>query len=157
VAPTCHRVGAPSGPGRPERPRRSSTRYCRSGPHRGEEEPMTRTNPMVWLGRTARRGLTDLPRNILWALDAGVTNPARSAGQTVQAAGQRAATAVADVNPFGDRVERRSNRVDSAMERVHELELRAHEAAREAKERADALSAAEEEGSRQLETARDDA
>jgi hypothetical protein len=111
---------------------------------------------MVWLGRTAKRGLADLPRNVLWALDAGVAGPARSAGHSVQAAGQRAATAVADVNPFGDGVDRRSNRVDSAMERVHELELRAHDAARDAKERADAARAAEEEGDRQVEAARRD-
>jgi len=111
---------------------------------------------MVWLGRTARRGLTDLPRNVLWVLDRTVADPARSAGHTVQAAGQRAATSVADANPFTDGTQRRTRRVDAAMERVHVLELRAHDAARDARERADAVRSLEAEGRRQVDAARDD-
>ncbi|GAA1728557.1 hypothetical protein GCM10009809_25170 [Isoptericola hypogeus] len=118
---------------------------------------MTRSNPVVWLGRQARRGLTDLPRNIVWALDTGVKNPARSAGDSVQAAGQRAAATLADANPFSGGSDGRLDRVDSAMERAHELETVAHDKARHAKERADAASAAEAEGERRLAETRDEA
>ena len=43
---------------------------------------MTRSNPVSWLARHIRRGVTDLPRNIVWAVDATVKNPATSAGKT---------------------------------------------------------------------------
>lgn len=114
---------------------------------------MTRSNPVAWLGRQARRGLTDLPRNIVWVLDETVKNPAASAGHTVQSAGRKAAATLADANPFTGG---RSDGVDAAMERAHELETRAHDEATQAKEREDAARAVEAEGDRQVAAARDE-
>ena len=36
---------------------------------------MTRSNPVSWLARHIRRGVTDLPRNIVWVVDTTVEEP----------------------------------------------------------------------------------
>ena len=93
---------------------------------------MTTSNPVSWLARHARRGVTDLPRNIVWAVDTTMKNPATSAGRTLQSVGHQAASAVADVSPFADGADSRLNRVDAALERAHELEAKAREEAEDA-------------------------
>ena len=86
---------------------------------------MTRSNPVSWLAHHARRGVTDFPRNIVWAVDTTLKNPATSAGRTLQSVGHQAASAVADVSPFADGADTRLHRVDAALERAHELEAQA--------------------------------
>ena len=77
---------------------------------------MTRSNPVSWLARHARRGVTDLPRNIVWMVDTTLKNPATSAGRTVQSVGHQAASAVADVNPFADGADSRLQRAEAQRE-----------------------------------------
>ena len=79
---------------------------------------MTRSNPVSWLAHHARRGVTDLPGNIVWAADTVLEKPAKSAGRTLQSVGHQAASAVAEVNPFADGAD---GRVDAALERAQEL------------------------------------
>ena len=108
---------------------------------------MTTSNPVSWLARHARRGVTDLPRNIVWAVDTVLKNPATSAGRTLQSVGQQATSAIADVSPFADGTDSRLQRVDAALERAHKLGAQAREEAEEAKDRA----------TRDIETARKNA
>src|SRR4029453_17670733 len=117
---------------------------------------MTSSNPVSWLARHARRGVTDLPRNIVWAVDTTLKNPAKSAGRTLQSAGHQAASAVADVSPFGDGADSRLQRVDAALERAQELEAQAREKAEDAKERAEAAAKVEADGDKQIDAARDE-
>ena len=117
---------------------------------------MTRSNPVSWLARHARRGVTDLPRNIVWAVDTTLKNPATSAGKTLQSVGHQAASAVADVNPFADGADSRLHRVDAALDRARQLEAQAREEAENAKERADAAGKVEADGDKQIDAARDD-
>ena len=117
---------------------------------------MTRSNPVSWLARHARRGVTDLPRNIVWAVDTTFKKPATSAGKTLQSVGHQAASAVADVNPFADGADSRLHRVDAALERARQLEAQAREEAENAKERADAAGKVEADGDKQIDAARDD-
>ena len=117
---------------------------------------MTRSNPVSWLAHHARRGVTDLPRNIGWAVDNTVKKPATSAGRTLQSAGHQAASAVADVNPFGDGADSRLRRVDAALERAAELEAQAREEAENAKKRAQAAAKVEADGDKQIDAARDE-
>jgi len=88
---------------------------------------MSRSNPVSWLAHQARRGVADLPRNIVWVVDTAVKSPAASAGRTLQAVGHQAASAVAEVAPFADGADSRLHRVDAALERAHELEAQARE------------------------------
>lgn len=117
---------------------------------------MTSSNPLLWLGSHARRGLADIPRNVLWVLDTAVRNPAESAGDSIRAAGRRAATTVTDAIPFGDGSGSRLARVDAAMERAHELETLAHEEAENAKKQSEAAAAAEADGDRLVAESRDE-
>ncbi len=120
------------------------------------EESMTRSNPVSWLARHARRGVTDLPRNIVWAVDTTLKDPATSAGRTLQSMGHQAASAVADVSPFADGADSRLQQVDAALERAHELEAQAREEAEDAKERAKAVAKVEADGDKQIDAARDE-
>ena len=120
------------------------------------EESMTRSNPVSWFARHARRGVTDLPRNIVWAVDTTFKNPAKSAGRTVQSVGHQAASAVADANPFADGADSRLQRVDAALEHAHELEAQAREEAEHAKERAEDVGKVEADGDKQIDAARDE-
>ena len=115
---------------------------------------MTRSNPVSWLARHARRGVTDLPRNIVWAVDTTLKNPATSAGRTVQSVGHQAASAVADINPFADGADSRLQRVDAALERAQELEAQAREEAENAKERAEAAAKVQADSDEQISTQR---
>jgi len=117
---------------------------------------MTRSNPVSWLARHARRGVTDLPRNIVWAVDTVLKDPATSAGRTLQSVGHQAASAIADVSPFADGADSRLQRVDAALARAHELEAQAREEAEDAKERAEAAAKVEADGDKQIDAARDD-
>ena len=117
---------------------------------------MTRSNLVSRLARHARRGVTDLPRNIVWAVDTTMKNPATSAGRTLQSVGHQAASAVADVSPFADGADSRLNRVDAALERAHELEAKAREEAEDARERAKAAANVEADGDKQIDAARDE-
>ena len=47
------------------------------------------TNPVSWLAHHARRGVTDIPLNIGWAVDNTLKKPATSAGRTLQSAGHQ--------------------------------------------------------------------
>ena len=115
---------------------------------------MTKSNPVSWLARHARRGVTELPRNIAWVADATVKDPAKSAGRTLQSVGHQAASAVADVNPFADGADSRLQRVDA--ERAHKLEAQAREEAEEAKKLAEAAAKVEADGKKQIDAARDE-
>ena len=117
---------------------------------------MTRSNPVSWLARHARQGVTDIPQNIVWVVDNTLKNPAKSAGRTLQSAGHQAASAVADVNPFADGADSRLQRVDAALERAHELEAQAREKAEHAKERAEDVGKVEADGDKQIDAARDE-
>ena len=117
---------------------------------------MTKSNPVSWLARHARRGVTELPRNIAWVADATVNDPAKSAGRTLQSVGHQAASAVADVNPFADGADSRLQRVDAALERAHKLEAQAREEAEEAKKLAEAAAKVEADGKKQIDAARDE-
>jgi hypothetical protein len=117
---------------------------------------MSRSNPVSWLAHHARRGVADLPRNIVWVVDTAVKSPAASAGRTLQAVGHQAASAVAEVAPFADGADSRLHRVDAALERAHELEAQAREQAEDAKQRAEAAAKVEADGGKQLDAARDD-
>ena len=117
---------------------------------------MTRSNPVSWLARHTRRGVTDLPRNIVWAVDTTLKDPAKSAGRTVQSVGHQAASAVADVSPFGDGADSRLQRVDAALERARQLEAQAREKAEDARERAEAAAKVEADGDKQIDAARDE-
>jgi chromosome segregation ATPase len=114
------------------------------------------TNPVSWLAHHARRGVTDIPRNIGWAVDNTLKKPATSAGRTLQSAGHQAASAVSDVNPFGDGADSRLRRVDAALERAAELEAQAREEAENAKKRAQAATKVEADGDKQIDAARDE-
>jgi chromosome segregation ATPase len=120
------------------------------------EVSMTRSNPVFWLARHARRGVIDLPRNIVWAFDTTLKDPATSAGKTLQSVGQQAASAVAEVSPFADGADSRLHRVDAALERARQLEAQAREEAENAKERAEAAGKVEADGEKQIEAARDE-
>jgi hypothetical protein len=114
---------------------------------------MTTSNPVSWLARHARRGVTDLPRNIVWAVDTVLKNPATSAGRTLQSVGHQATSVIADVNPFADGADSRLQRVDAALERAHELGAHAREEAEDAKVEADGnkqIDAARDEGEREV-------
>jgi hypothetical protein len=117
---------------------------------------MTRSNPVSWLARHARRGIADIPRNIVGAVDTTLGNPATSAGRTLQSVGHQAASAVADVSPFADGADSRLQRVDAALERAQELEAQAREKAEDAKERAEAAAKVEADGDKQIDAARDE-
>ena len=114
---------------------------------------MTRSNPVSWLAHHARRGVTDIPGNIVWAADTVLKKPAKSAGRTLQSVGHQAASAVAEVNPFADGAD---GRVDAALERVQELEAQAREKAEDAKERAEAAAKVQAGGDKQIDAARDE-
>jgi len=114
---------------------------------------MTRSNPVSWLAHHARRGVTDLPGNIVWAADTVLKKPAKSAGRTLQSVGHQAASAVAEVNPFADGAD---GRVDAALERAQELEAQAREKAEDAKERAEAAAKVQAGGDKQIDAARDE-
>jgi len=118
---------------------------------------MSRSNPVSWLAHHARRGVADLPRNIVWVVDTAVKSPAASAGRTLQAVGHQAASAVAEVAPFADGADSRLHRVDAALERAHELEAQAREPAEAAKQRAEAAAKVEADGGKQLDAARETA
>ena len=120
------------------------------------EESMKRSNPVSWLTRQARRGVIDLPRNIVWMVDTTLKDPATSAGKTLQSVGHQAASAVADVSPFADGADSRLRRVDAALERAHKLEAQAREEAEDARERAKAAAKAEADGDKQIDAARDE-
>lgn len=117
---------------------------------------MKRSNPVSWLARNARRGVTDFPRNIVWAVDTTLKNPATSAGRTLQSVGHQAASAVADVSPFADGAGSRLRRVDAALARAHELEAQAREEAEAARERAKVAAKVEADGDKQIDAARDE-
>jgi hypothetical protein len=128
---------------------------------------MTRSNPVSWLAHHARRGVADIPRNIVRAVDSTLTKPAMSAGKTLkkpatsagrtlQSVGHQAASAVADVSPFTDGADSRLQRVDAALERAQELEAQAREKAEDAKERAEAAAKVEADGDKQIDAARDE-
>jgi hypothetical protein len=117
---------------------------------------MTTSNPVSWLARHARRGVTDLPRNIVWAVDTVLKNPATSAGRTLQSVGHQATSVIADVNPFADGADSRLQRVDAALERAHELGAQAREEAEDAKERVGAAAKVEADGNKQIDAARDE-
>jgi chromosome segregation ATPase len=117
---------------------------------------MTRSNPVSWLARHARRGITELPRNIAWVADSTLKDPATSAGRTIQSVGHQAASAVADANPFADGADSRLQRVDAALERAHQLEAQARKEAQHAKERAEDLGKVEADGDKQIDAARDE-
>jgi hypothetical protein len=121
------------------------------------EGSMSRSNPVSWLAHHARRGVADLPRNIVWVVDTAVKSPAASAGRTLQAVGHQAASAVAEVAPFADGADSRLHRVDAALERAHELEAQAREQAEDAKQRAEAAAKVEADGGKQLDAARETA
>lgn len=117
---------------------------------------MRRSNPLSWTVRHLRRGVMELPRNIVWAVDTTLKKPATSAGRTLQSVGYQAASAVADVSPFADGADSRLQRVDAALQRAHELEAQAREEAEDAKERADAAAKVETDGDKQIDAARDE-
>ncbi|GAA1971880.1 hypothetical protein GCM10009718_04530 [Isoptericola halotolerans] len=118
---------------------------------------MMSSNPLSWLGHQARRGLADLPKNLVWALDSTVKGPAESAGNSLRDVGRHAAATVSDAVPFGDGADSRLARVDAAMERAHELETLAHEEAENAKEQSEAVAQVEAEGRQRVEAAREEA
>ena len=77
---------------------------------------MAKTNPVSWLARQARRGITDLPANFNWALGNALRDPASSAGRSIQSAGHKVAAAVAEANPLTEGVGGRVRQVDMALE-----------------------------------------
>ena len=72
---------------------------------------MAKSNPVSWLARQARRGITDLPANFTWALGSTLKDPAASAGRSIQSAGHKVAAAVAEANPLTDGAEVESARL----------------------------------------------
>lgn len=116
---------------------------------------MKRPNPVTWLARKARRGVTDLPRNVVWALDTTVKNSATSARQTLESVGHQAASALADANPLSDGADSRLHRVDAALERARESETEARRHAENAKEQAEVVAKTRDEGDQRIAAARD--